>query len=78
MSRAGIAIAEPPSALAELAAAARSAGAPEAAILRAAAEALGVRYLGVLAELSASPDFIARIPINFARQHKIMGFGGRG
>jgi general secretion pathway protein E len=39
---------------------------------------LDLPYLESLSHLATSADFVSKVPISFARQHKIMGFVGTG
>jgi general secretion pathway protein E len=55
---------------------ARAAQVPETAIAAAAAEALGVPYVESLGSAAASPEFIAAVPIAFARRHALLGLPG--
>jgi len=52
---------------------AHQAGLSEQTIARATADALGVSYMDSLAGQPASADFIAKIPIGFAREHQMIG-----
>ena len=60
--------------LAALTAAARAAGADEAAVLRGVADGLNIPFAEDLSGRTASPEFVAAVPIAFARQHAAMGF----
>src|SRR5437016_346963 len=62
--------------LAQLTQAARTAKLPDAAINRAVAMALGVPYAEVLSSYPTASDFVATIPIAFARQHGVLGLAG--
>ena len=53
--------------------AARQAGLEEGAIAVAAARAMGVEYMESLARFPASPEFLEKIPIAFARRHSLLG-----
>ncbi|HET6427590.1 MAG TPA: ATPase, T2SS/T4P/T4SS family, partial [Phycisphaerae bacterium] len=57
-------------------AAARKLGLPTERIARATAEALGVEYTDHLADRAPSAAFLARIPIGYARQHRLLGLAG--
>jgi general secretion pathway protein E len=59
--------------LAMLAHAARDAGLSETAAARAIAGALGIAFADSLSTYPTSSDFIAAIPIAFARKHKLLG-----
>jgi general secretion pathway protein E len=71
LQRRGTAIADPGDTLAGLIAMARAAGSSEDTILQSAAEVLGIRYLTMLSG-DFLAEFAARIPISFAREHKII------
>src|SRR5438105_3270234 len=62
--------------LAALTDAARAAKLSDAAINRAVATALGVPYADTLSSYPTSSDFVATIPIAFARQHGVLGLAG--
>ena len=57
-------------------AAARQAGVKPDVIAASTAEALGIEYAESLAQLPASHDFLARVPIGFARSHCLLGLAG--
>ena len=59
--------------LAMLGGSARAAGAGEALVNAALAGTLGARFAESLSEYPTSSDFLARIPIAFARRHKVLG-----
>ncbi len=47
-------------------------------VAAAAAEALGVPFVGSLTDLPASHDFLATVPIGYARDHGLIGLRGEG
>jgi len=53
---------------------ARQAGVSEEVIAASVAEALGLDYIENLSELPVSHEFLAGIPISFARRHGLVGF----
>jgi general secretion pathway protein E len=53
--------------------AARQANVPAETVTAAVAEALGVEFTASLANRPASPDFLARVPIAFARRRSVLG-----
>ncbi|HEY7120147.1 MAG TPA: ATPase, T2SS/T4P/T4SS family [Tepidisphaeraceae bacterium] len=57
---------------------ARAAGATDDSISRAVARALGVEFVESLARYAPSAEFLAAIPIAFARQHRLLAFAGAG
>jgi general secretion pathway protein E len=57
-----------------LAAAARRAGLPDDDVLRAAADGIGLPFVADLTNFAADPEFVAAIPIAFARSQVVMGF----
>ena len=57
-------------------AAARQAGLGARQICEALAETLGLEFLGDLDGVAASGEFVSRVPIGFARQHRILGLAG--
>ncbi len=57
---------------------ARQAGVGAETITAATAEALGLEFAESLAALPASHDFLARVPIGFARRHGLLGLAAPG
>jgi len=57
---------------------ARRANVPDAVVAEAEAEALGLPYHRDLSRLSVSHDFLAKVPIAFARRHSIIGLAESG
>src|SRR5437660_213638 len=53
--------------------AAREAGLSDVAIARAVASALDIKFIEDLADRTASALFMEKIPIGFARDHKVLG-----
>ncbi len=53
--------------------AARQAGVEAGPIAAAAARALGLEFLDGLAQAPAAPEFLAKVPIGFARRHCLLG-----
>src|SRR5690242_6075759 len=72
LQRSGTAIASTDDTLAGQIASAKAAGASDGQVLKCAAEALGVRFLPTPPADTLSADFAAKIPINFARQYKLI------
>jgi general secretion pathway protein E len=62
--------------LADLIRSAREQKLSDAIIARAVAKALGVRFVETLSGYPTSGDFVATIPIAFARQHGVLGLAG--
>jgi len=54
------------------------AGVEDDLVTAAAAEALGIEFTDSLAARPASPDFVARVPIAFARRHGLLGLAAEG
>ena len=63
----------PRSTAAEMIRAARQANVSEPTLLRAVAGALGIAYVESLAAYATSADFVADVPISFARRHGVLG-----
>jgi len=57
---------------------ARQAGVEADVITRAAAEALGIAYTDDLAQIPASIEFLAKVPIGYARRHALLGLASDG
>ena len=57
---------------------ARQAGVEAEMITAAIAEALGLEFTAGLAHLPASHEFLAKVPIGFARRHALLGLAGDG
>src|SRR5687767_12095286 len=62
--------------LAAMVEAAREAGASQDAVARAVAKAFDLEFVDSLVSYTPSAEFLNAIPIAFARQHRLLGFGG--
>src|SRR6476646_8241641 len=62
--------------LGDFARAAREAGVGERDLLTAMARSLDVEYVEDLSSMKVADDFVAAVPIGFARQHHVLGFAG--